>query len=793
MRLSGLVLLVFATFAMVSTGVQAQVRWAPPGENDLQGFLTWNGGAGGIAWNADAPSQDPGGPPYDAADNTKRDLEHKLITRVTPEANPLVPPLPTDQFVSAPLPKTIHLNPLYNIAVELFIDGGYKAYANYYDPCYYGYGTPVALGYEYTAYSYAGINYYSPDPWLGVELYADGKLVGGDSQGRSVSWYYADPVSKARPADPAGYAACRYLFHPEVETLPQGTVLTLKIIHTSQSKGFQYGMAGDHRSTLRLTAFSEMEWAYRGESGVPAAASSSSSSGDKSYSDAGAASTAGLGAGAMLLGAVAATRRDSRRLVLLAAMGALMFSGCIGAAGGADLGADGDPKGGSIQNTLVPVGDKNLTASGNGSIYGVVHDALNVPLAGVHVSLLSTNLFAGSDKKGLFNFPSLPAGSYSLRLDLKEYKSFEAQVQVKAGFATRLDITMEPLVERSGDAAWHKHDYWGDSESKVAADKLLGQTCSSGACTPISSFRLPAPEEGKGASSVLPGTRDVEVVISWDKAVLPVDRVGLMVMHNGDKTVVGGIPYSMNYSFFAPRASGQPFHIMTTWEMTDPGHQYYSSWAFYLVPAYQPRSTTANTDPYTKQGQYHAKVTLHRGVVPLEPAHPDRWEGRDAVEIQKYVATVYHAGPTGVSTEAYCMAYYPILYPQYKCAYNVAYFGAPKSVIPVEARWIEVTVNQSAPTTPHYDYDLRYRTGKNPTSSNYETWVKATNPIRDGWKSTKWRIPIGEGDADPIYNRASTWSFVGVPANMDDAKIDYYTGANFQLTFRAVAHKSAME
>lgn len=774
----------------------AQVRWAPATESDLIGYLTWNAGKGGIAWTPSATSEDPGGPPFEAADNPKRDLEHKLSTRISPQANPVMPPVPTDEFVSAPVPRTLNLNPLFNIELDIFINGGYTAYAGYYDPCSYGYASGV-LGLEATVYSQAGLNYYSPDPWLGIELWADGKFVGGDSQGRAVQWSYADPVGKTRPADPAGFATCRFLFHPEVETIPQGAVLTLKIIHVSQSKGFQYGLAGEHRSTLKLTPFTVEEWAYRG---TPAAVGSipvSNPPSGKGLDEAAedqppAAGAAMVGGGAMaLLGLTLAPRGSSRKLLLFTAAAALTFSGCIGAAGTDAVGGEAE-KGGSIQNTLVPISDKNLTSAGNGSVYGVVHDPLNVPLAGVHVSLLSTNFFAQSDKRGLFNFPSLPAGRYSLRMDVKEYKSFESQIDVKIGFTTRLDITMEPLVERTGDKSWHQHDYWGDSPTKLAMDKDIGQYCSSGSCSPTTSFTLPAPEENKAASSILPGTREVEVAITWNKDTLPVDRVGLMFRHNGDKMLIGGVPYSVNWSYLAPRASGQPFRIMTTWEMPDPGHQYLSSWSFIVVPAYQPRSPTATIDPYVKQGQYHAKVTLHRGVLPLEPAHPDIWEGRDAAEMLKYTATVYHPGPTGVVNEAYCLAYYPILNPQYKCTYNLGYFGAPKRAIPVETQWLEVTMNQSADSTPHFDYNLHYRNLKSPASSSYDKWTKAPNPVRDGWRSVKYKIPIGEGEADPIYNRFSHWNFVAVPANMDDAKLDYFTGTNFQLTLTVVAHKSGM-
>ena len=89
---------------------------------------------------------------------------------------------------------------------------------------------------------------------------------------------------------------------------------------------------------------------------------------------------------------------------------------------------------------------------------------------------------------------------------------------------------------------------------------------------------------------------------------------------------------------------------MTGWS----SHQKHSSWQFELVSdptAYQGTATeTANYG--AAQGStptFHVKITVHKGVLPMEPGHPDLWGNATRMIVGRGTFTNVLTSTSGVS------------------------------------------------------------------------------------------------------------------------------------------------
>ncbi len=87
-----------------------------------------------------------------------------------------------------------------------------------------------------------------------------------------------------------------------------------------------------------------------------------------------------------------------------------------------------------------------------GAITGAVMDEEGAPLPGVTVTVTSPNLIrprtAISDTKGLFRFPALPPGLYSVKAELQGFGTkVQEDVRVTTTVRLNIDITLKPAVQ----------------------------------------------------------------------------------------------------------------------------------------------------------------------------------------------------------------------------------------------------------------------------------------------------------------------------------------------------------
>lgn len=734
-------------------------RIDPSDGNWLEGYLTMQGGRGGISWDPAAQSDDPGGPAPDGA----QDANHGASQAAAYYGGVRGAPIRVDTFTSAPIPRLLHLNASRNLQLDLQISGREdNQNRQYYDAC--------------SAYSNSRGVSYQPDPDLRIQVLLDGKLVAGAVVSQYIEWWW---VGTGRPADPSPFSTCHYRMPLEAIEFPQGSVITLKVEVYSMSKGFQYGLAGDHRSVLRIPFFSDDDWLFRDPKAqvqaVGGAEAEAAANGELQPSLA----APFFGVAGLLL---VPRRRRADAAILALALLAASAAGCLGG----DEGAPEATRSGDVRATIDP-GNGNSSGGGdNGSIAGQIHDDLHAPLAGVHVSLLGTSNFTRSDGYGRFSLKGLAPKEYEIRFDKEQYVSVQERVRVAKASVTKLDVTMVPSELKDSGRRNHKHDYWSGESTKTVMNAAIGTFCNGPSqCQPRTSFNVP-PGEGGIMNSILPGTQEVIVTLTWDAAKMGYERVGLRVTAANDANTYNG-------SLFYPRRSGEAFRIATTWEMSDVGHQVGSAWSFsvYSDPAdvSYARQWTNIATTYTDVSapSFSAKVEIVKGAVPLEPGHPDLWNGNRVIPaVGNQVAYLYgNLYPPGVG-------YYET---------PAAYVGAEK-VIPFDASWLEVNVTPTRDAVPPTDWVLWVKTG---LSGYKDVWSyygaptpefkKMGEPTKSG-KKLVWKIPLGPGEADNPYTRRSAWIFAITAKDETAQWVDYWGPGwalkTIEFAVSAASHRDPM-
>lgn len=800
----------------------ASASWSLPGDayqslryqpNDAYatwGNLTSNAGHLGISWTANPSTDDVAGPPpavTEAGTNEPNTIINKQSPALGHATTAPVPP--PDDFVSDPLPAILHLNVTRPVQVNLTIKG-FSDNSWGYDPC---------VNYESaTTSNLAFPEDFGPDPDLGVELYANDVLIGGAAHASSTEY-------EGTRYSPPGYSTCRFLMSPETSTIAAGAVLKLRVIHHSQSKNFQYALGPDHRSQIFLPAYSPEETFYRyppsdgsGSGGVagPAGTPSGPLTGPAAW-----APIAGMGGGVIGVTRLMSlpNRRRGVAVVLTLTLALVGLAGCASPLGG-----------GHAQGTKVPVGPSGsatsviqsgagtgLTQAGFGTILGQVHDDLHIPVGGAHVSVGGTNNFTDSDRRGQFELMNVPPGTYTLRIDRTDYHALETRVKVAAESVTRVDATLLPLSVKTANDRPHTHGYWNGADTRVAMDGSLGLRDGS----PVYGFTLPgtAPGDTSGnPNTIIPGTYGIDVTVTWDKAAMGADRFGLEYEANDvPPDQYGNVPTRV----LLPRESGVPFHIPTSWEMDDVGHQTFSSWRFqiYLSSLDAPAETapqyytnTLNQETGTAP-TFSVHMVLHRGALPLEPAHPDHWAGATSLQVTPKTTTpqtpAYYSG-TGqwAIFDAEAGGCLTNLYPNVNwMSYFSAYWGPPAKVVPQGTTWLEVTMKQNRASGSagqgQFAWNLIYKGGNTPPA--YYNFQSGQNPsYRAGPTATTstdrltttWHVPVAPELADGIYNTKSVWNFIVTPDNLQNACMDVHlnaAGTPLSLTsWTVIAHQDAM-
>lgn len=677
--------------------------WTAEDEEDpeyLVGHLTWRQGTGGVSWTNESSPEDPGGS-GDLAGGAKALVGWNLRTNAGTDAGLI----PATTFVSDPLPALHWLNASRTIQLDLFLKSA---------------DCP------------------SFQPQVDAELSVDGNFLGGEIHG---------VFHETGPDAVDGWCVSSYRMHPELDRLAAGSRLTLRFVHHSHAGDLQFGLAGNHQSVIRIPFYTHFEAQAR----VPELEAPSEPDAAPGDGAAGEAAGGALGAagGGVALGLAwpAARRRTIAVLgVLLLATAAL--SGCI------DGGEPRGPGSGSVKASLAPARGLVLEA-GFGAVAGVVQEPGPWPLGDAVVRVLGTRGVATSDGAGKFLLVNVPAGTWVLRADREDFVSVEAEIGIRAGNVTDVTVTMVPLRDLGLDGHPHAHDQWGDetrfelSESDVtirmdSVQDLSGSPVASPGCInefPLllanacsQFFPLENPELEDWQRIVRPGTDEVEVVVTWDESANRVDGVGVAFSSSARPAFMP----------LYPRASGVPTHVRTSWEMADAGHQHYTNWQFLL---YVPTNSGAGVNAVASVGQvylkpFHVEIILHKGIVPLEPAHRDFWGDEEALPV--LVADTI----TEVCFVDTCVKTYPAEYTGWR----------PENLTAPGTRWLDVALRWTyAGLEPlPEEWGLVYKPANVPYSSDFVGYRTLEGGDRAGQLVT-WRLAVEPGEADGFYQKASQW------------------------------------
>jgi hypothetical protein len=726
----------------------------------LEGYLTWNGGVGGIAWSSSAPTSDPGGV-SDVTYYPKAQLGWTLKTNTGSDAGYI----PYETFTSQPVAKDYWLNVSHAIKMELYIKG---------NEC----SNTKASSFVY-------------ELWLNTNTF-----VGGQVPGHYPDYY-------AGPEYVGGYCIDYVRMHPEISKLSAGDVLTLKIYRHSEIGPAQYGMGEGHRSVIRFEYYPLEELQQRipqfvnrvgaTEAGaeeaapIPAEQTNVRAAPEAEPSPAASAAAEALGAGTLGILAVAglarSRRTDTKAVVVALAFLLLALAGCIG-----DSTSDQDADDGSRGKVHVDIeADANASlGKGLGALLGTIVNDLRYPVSGAHVALLGTTFATTSDAKGKFSFLDLDPGAYGLRIDHKSYLSVESKVKIVADNVTKVTVTVVPRVDKGPGFRPHMHDEWGTAtrlplwEGNVQFpqyDFTLGfanQNAKGGVCLNVYNlahevcavqFHL-VPPDGAPNPLILPGTYEVEIKVTWDASQNTVNGVGLGFRDNSQ--------WLYNQTWLYPRKSGEPFHLKTNWEMGDVGHQRFNTWDWMLyIPTWSgSEASTVVSVSQLVRAPFKVEMSIIKGVVPLESEHPDFWAENNTLEVLK-------------RDEVYinCIA----------CTYPDPYGGSswtPHKIIPPGTKWLEITVEQTRQSlNPLVKWGILYRSADVPPGTPFSKWGKLVATGSEGSK-TFYNMAIEDGQTDAFYQQQSFWQFA-LDDNEDHASTSY-DGQPIQFYMTIKAHKDPM-
>lgn len=281
-------------------------------------------------------------------------------------------------------------------------------------------------------------------------------------------------------------------------------------------------------------------------------------------------------------------------------------------------------------------------ADEQGMLHVMAYAEYGAPLDGARVSLLGTIFGQETDGTGVAQFPNVPSGTYTLRIEMNKFLPEEREVAVAAGGMAHEEFTLL-LKNPSGDARTHLHDYWGsDTEVLVveaempavpryqtdtfawwpegynnALNGIHRMNNNQTGEDPDYTFRVPWEEttpDGRPAL-IYPGTALIDITLDWDSPLTRAEKMGVAYI----------APESDELVLLARQPSGSLWSIPILPHMADNGHQAFSFWNFFLYSGNDPGNPDF-TPQYSFDEPFHVTVTVHKGAIPHEPPHRDFWE-----------------------------------------------------------------------------------------------------------------------------------------------------------------------
>lgn len=455
----------------------------------------------------------------------------------------------------------------------------------------------------------------------------------------------------------------------------------------------------------------------------------------------------------------------------------LVVSGCVEPSGSA-----ASTSGGS--SAVVEATTGIFLKPGAGIVAGTVVNDAGFALKDVHVALVGSDFFGKTKKDGSFEFVNVSAGSWRLRVEASQFQSHEEDLVVRAGNVTKAHVVMVPVEETGAGYRPHVHDFWLDQTEKTIMDEDVDlrkttrntggvggtstqQTLSSVTYAAQNSsdnlYRIPLPGNGDPPALIFPGTKEVQVTVSWTSSSFTGTKVGLHYRTAG----VGDTVWA------GRKASGETWKISVVPEGWDTGHQRFSLWEFWVRP-YQDPNDGANFRPGVINGNFHVKVVVVKGEIMAEPGHEDFWAAGSTYNVNKPEDRL------GECNNAYHL--------------TDRSWGncklAPKNIVPpgtaklvLESAW----TYYQADGTASGDLVVVYRSpAQNPWKTHITEFQVATCQPPQAQK-VKCEIVLKKGETDAFYQKRSMWSFSMAARGHEKDPLDYEPRTfTFRLTVDAL-------
>lgn len=294
---------------------------------------------------------------------------------------------------------------------------------------------------------------------------------------------------------------------------------------------------------------------------------------------------------------------------------------------------------------------------GTGAISGTVLTPEGAWLSGAHIVIVGGTA-KDTDSKGRFAFNGLGPGRYLLHISADAYLPVEEHVDVADGQVAEREFVLIPIEDADAGYRPHFHDLWGDLTEMPLFDGTVewprsaaeggtglggcyntvggvtqdgdagptvttpGQSGQSGTCW-IDFYLgdLPDPQEDHREDTVLPGTKEVEVSVTWRET----DHVDAIRFSYRPANQTNAFTKAFDL------VPGEPQRFPVRPPMNDHGHQTYSLWAFridfdFVVAGKEVVALKQSVLVRNLVGDFAVQMTMHKGIVEPEPPHPRFWQ-----------------------------------------------------------------------------------------------------------------------------------------------------------------------
>jgi hypothetical protein len=471
-------------------------------------------------------------------------------------------------------------------------------------------------------------------------------------------------------------------------------------------------------------------------------------------------------------------------------MKAQLLLALLASAGLAGCAADAD-----APETVVLVG-QGLEGD-QGTIHGHIYAEWGEPLRDVRVSVLGTSATGRTDGEGHFMFIGIPTGTKTVRIEEDRFLPEERKVTLGAGESAHVEVTLK-LVDQSGGARPHLHDWWAGMAAITIADvrmywnnpynndptiRFFGEGNPVTGANPLHGthrqnnnqtgedpdylMRVPVPEllENGNPALVYPGTGSVEVTVDWDAPTTRKSRVGVVAIPPG-----GG--YDDLRFMGAPIASGETASLQVPANRTDNGHQPWSQWSFFLYNPHEAGGDDTLVE-FTYGEDFHVVVEVVKGnAVPFEPPHRDFWADGPVKTLQIYdeqVIDPLNARDWRVRNSGHLFLPEGVLIPPgtKRIEMQLVYGSAEQTndAIPGDRVVTFRTADQNKWTTGLEEYR---RSGGTPCETE-----------QAGAKCIAYAFDVESSWTDQYYQQDSLWTFLSSDAGNEDNRNYSTEGGDF--------------